>query len=168
MDVMVDIETLGTAPGAVILSIGAVMFEPKGDALGGEFYVDIDVESAMRAGLHTEPGTILWWFGQNEAARKAITAPGRKPLDHALDAFASWCGSGKKIWGHGATFDPVLIEAAYRYLNKPAPWKYWDARDTRTLFDVAGLAYRGTKHHALEDAKDQALAVQAAYRKLAA
>ena len=30
MDVMIDIESLGTSPDCVILSIGAVLFDPKG------------------------------------------------------------------------------------------------------------------------------------------
>jgi hypothetical protein len=72
---------------------------------------------------------------------------------------------GLKVWGNGAGFDPVLLEAAYSAADVPAPWKYWNALDVRTLvhmgrqlgFDPkSDLPFEGNKHHALDDAIHQA------------
>jgi len=43
-------------------------------------------------------------------------------------------------------------------------WKFWEVRDTRTLFDLAKVDVRiEGKHNALTDAVAQAQAVQQAY-----
>jgi len=46
-------------------------------------------------------------------------------------------------------------------------WKFWEVRDTRTLFDLANVSVRiEGKHNALTDAVAQSRAVQQAYKKL--
>lgn len=44
-DMMIDIETLGTRPGSVILSVGAVMFDRHGVGHGETFYMNVERES---------------------------------------------------------------------------------------------------------------------------
>lgn len=60
-DVMVDLETLGRRAGCVIVSIGAVKFDPKTGFVDvdNSFYKAITVESAMRYGLTVDPSTLL-------------------------------------------------------------------------------------------------------------
>jgi hypothetical protein len=54
----------------------------------------------------------------------------------------------------------------------PIPWPFYTVRDTRTLFEIAGVRLKdkkyGTKatHKAVEDAEHQSLVVQDAYKKL--
>ena len=67
-NVMLDLETLGTSPGCIILSIGAVFFDKNG--LGQEFYQTIDVQSSIDAGLTMSGGTFKWWMGQQGAVRR--------------------------------------------------------------------------------------------------
>ena len=69
-DVMIDIETLGTDPGSVILSIGAVEFDLKTGKTGEEFYQWIDLESSSNKGFSVSAGTIKWWMMQNKKARQ--------------------------------------------------------------------------------------------------
>lgn len=167
---MIDIETLGTAPGSIILSIGAVMFDPLGDGLGAEFYANIDPVDAQARGPTIDASTVLWWFDQTEDARVHLK-PMRLPLDHVLGGLAAFQRDHRtrRVWGHGATFDPVLLDAAYRACGLKTPWRPYDARDTRTLYELAGVKpdrAAGLHHDALDDAKAQALAVQAAMRAL--
>lgn len=69
--------------------------------------------------------------------------------------------------GHGATFDPVILENAYRAVGMKAWWKFSNVRDTRTLFDLANYRYVAKGgHDALDDAMNQVKAVQEAYQKL--
>ena len=63
------------------------------------------------------------------------------------------------------------LEAAARAVGKEAPWKFWDARDTRTVYGLAGFDPRsvpksGVAHHALDDALYQVTCVQRALVRL--
>lgn len=168
---MIDIETLGTAPGSVILSIGAVMFGPGG--LGAEFYSRVDATSCVQAGLKIDPSTVAWWMQQNDAARTEVFAAGAPYLNVALLHLAGWCKDQEiaQVWCHGATFDVPLLEAAYRaaYLESMIPWKFYNARCTRTLYELASVSpdrSQGVHHNALNDAKVQALAAVKAHQVL--
>ena len=69
--------------------------------------------------------------------------------------------------GHGAIFDVVIIEDICRTFQQAVTWKFWEVRDTRTLFDLADISVRiEGKHNALTDAVAQSKAVQQAYAKL--
>ena len=169
--IMIDIETMGTAPGSAIVSLGAVVFDPLAGTLGETFYQVTSLDSCLEAGLTTEAGTILWWMQQSDAARAQLTAPDAQPLIPALSDFTSWWQhqGGQFIWGHGANFDEPLLSAAYRAVGAAPPWKFWDARCTRTIFALTGERpdrAKGTHHNALDDAKAQAEAVCRAYKKL--
>lgn len=63
-----------------------------------------------------------------------------------------------KVWGYGATFDPVLLEDALRMCKMESPWKYWDVRCLRTFCDEnkAPLPKNtGVLHNAIDDAVRQ-------------
>jgi len=163
MQVMLDLETLGTSAGSVILSIGAATFDKTG--VGNQsFYAVINLESSLQAGLTTNPDTIAWWSKQSPAAQEVLTEAkmGGMPLDVALNAFATWFRSvpGKPgIWGLGATFDNVLLRAAYEKAGIKCPWHYRSDRCFRTLWALAsGIAAEriGVHHNALDDAIFQA------------
>jgi hypothetical protein len=162
-NIMIDIETLGTGPNSVILSIGAVAFNENG--LGGEFEVHIDPQSCTDAGLEIDARTVMWWLTQGEAARKAITSGKQVPLLKALvglkEAF-EW--KDVKVWCNGASFDFPILTNAYKALGGDAPWQYWAALDYRTIKNIvpsdvlrACKEQAGTDHDALSDAKAQAL-----------
>jgi hypothetical protein len=159
---MLDLETLGTSPGCIILSIGAVFFDKKG--LGHEFYQTIDVQSSIDAGLTMSGGTFKWWMGQQGAARKALFEDNVQ-LKGALHAFSDWLAEScyiktVKVWGNGSDFDNAILAKAYQLvLNQEQPWKFWNNRCYRTVCDVLNDRQRkqeGVHHHALDDAKSQA------------
>lgn len=168
-DLMADLETLGTKPGCVIVSIGAVRFDRDGDGwatdTAHEFYARVSIEDCLRCGLSASGSTIEWWM---QRAAKWPPPTDALPLSVALLCFSKFIelGAPPRIWAHGATFDPPILVSAYDAVSLPVPWSYRQVRDTRTLFDEAGLDYRTEAHHALDDARAQARAVQAARRKL--
>lgn len=173
---MVDIETLGTRPGSVILSIGAVVFDPRGNSVGPTFYVNVDAKSCGALGMTCDESTVRWWEQpENQKARKRIEkSPKPISITAALTTFMEFYRLYKcdGIWGHGSCFDVVLIEDALRRLGVTVfPWDFRSVRDTRTLFDVSDtLLPRDEKlypkHEALADAKFQAFSVQHVYRRL--
>jgi len=168
---MIDTETLGTKPGAAILSIGAVMFDQYG--LGGTFYAPVLLESCISVGLTIDPATVTWWMRQSDEARAAAFRDDAAPLWKVLGDFYDWFNANraKHPWCHGATFDAPILEAAFKACGLAAPWAYWNVRDTRTLYDLAGVKVdraAGTHHNALDDAINQAKAAAQAMRILQA
>lgn len=164
--VMIDLETLGTDPDAVILSIGAVSFHPHHEGVEGEFHARVDLASALRAGLTVTAGTIEWWMTQDRTqARQALLALPAVPLDKALRDFVQWFGpSSRPIWGNGAAFDNVILRSAFDRAGIACPWSFWDDRCYRTVkmfTPVVPLARSGLHHDALDDARSQALHLQA-------
>jgi len=173
--VMLDLETLGTKPGCSIASIGAVSFDPIAGSIGAKFLARISLQSCDDAGLHMDAKTVHWWMQQSEKARANTFFGERTTLERAIFAFGGWwhdnAGPDTKLWAHGATFDPGIMEAAYLAIGEAVPWKFNLVRDTRTIFDVSGVdvnIYRDpdSHHSALKDAEAQAHAVIAAYEKL--
>lgn len=153
---MVDIETLGTEPGCVVLSIGAVRFSASG-GLGEEFYESVDPDSALNYGLEIDPDTREWWARQPEDAR-AVLHDGH-PLTDALEAFSAFYGEATELWAYSPIFDVATLGAAYDAVGIREPWTYDETRDARTMASLAVSAEperRGTEHHALDDAKHQA------------
>jgi len=171
--IMVDLETMGAVPGSAIVSIGAVAFDPIAGTLGEEFYRIVSLSSCQRTGLTMDADTVLWWLGQSDAARAELNRTDAEPLPSVLGWFASWWRrqGGEFFWGHGANFDEPLLSCAFRAAHVIVPWKYWNARCTRTLFAMTGEKPDrgvGVHHSALDDARAQARAVIRSYAVLAA
>lgn len=156
--VMLDLETLGQTPGSVIVAIGAVKF--GGGEILGDFYLRVDAQSCVDAGLWLDVSTVLWWFKQGDAARLELTRPGT-PLHSALERFTEWVGEGDaEVWGNGASFDNALLTAAYDAARMRRPWTNFNDRCYRTvkaMFPDIPLARAGTHHNALDDARSQAV-----------
>ena len=171
-NVMLDLETMGTRPGSVIVSVGAIEFDPKSAQLGRTFYNTCSIQSAVDVGLAMDPETVTWWLSQSEDARKELTKA-KGDLKSVLTSFAHWvfhCGKDVKLWGNGSDFDNALLAEAYRRIDQPIPWKFWNNRCYRTmksLFPGVKLEREGTHHNALDDAIYQAKHLQLINREIA-
>jgi DNA polymerase III epsilon subunit-like protein len=160
--IMIDIETLGTSPGCVVLSIGACEFSEKG--IGEQFYTSISPESCTQWGLTIEPRTVLWWMDQSQDARDFITKGKHVALEQALvDLRTAFKWKGKKVWCNGAAFDFPILTAAHNAVGSNVPWEYWACHDYRTIKNIVGrdifetCAVKATvAHNALADAVAQA------------
>ena len=153
--VMLDIETVGTEPGAAIASIGAVRFDT--DGVDGEFFESVDIESCQAYGLQIEADTLAWWLEQSEAARDQLH--GGNELDDALKKLTRFV-DGRTVWANSPAFDVVLLEAAYDAVDRPTPWRYYRCRDYRTLRETLDTwpdrEQESVAHDALADARYQA------------
>jgi 3' exoribonuclease, RNase T-like len=139
--------------------------------------------------LHRDPATVQWWSEQSDEAQAAFADP--VDLREALERFTIWLNgictpehvppsgghTNIRLWSHGAAFDPPILATAYDAVGLLVPWHYRAPRDTRTLFDAAGIEDHsallarhpgplGLVHHALDDSICQARAVCAAYALL--
>jgi exodeoxyribonuclease VIII len=163
--IMLDLETMGKGSSAAIIAIGAVEFDPTTNTLGREFYRTIDLENSVENGGIMDPSTVLWWMRQSEAAREEFAREGQ-PLRTVLHEFYEFVNESAGhcfelgIWGNGAAFDNVILRNAYANTRLKCPWEFRQDRCYRTLkaLHPAITAPRGgTNHHALDDAKNQAL-----------
>jgi hypothetical protein len=169
MDLMLDIETLSTKPNAVILSVGAVKFDPFSGRIDAEEGLDvkIDVDEQTALGRHVQDETLDWWAKQPEEVREAaLGIDGRISIDQFTKVLNKMMVGVDQIWCQGPAFDMVIIEDLYRQIGKPTPWQFYQVRDSRTLFGVFGDPrdkYRKNAHNALMDCVYQAIGVQEIY-----
>lgn len=160
-DVMVDLETLGTIPGSVIISIGAVPFNEMEVAEEG-FYRAIKRESCEVIGLRVSAETLAWWDRQAPEARKVLIDPEAVQIEEALLAFNEWIGelpSSVRLWGNGANFDNPLLACAFHATGYEPNYRFFNERCYRTVknqFPDIALERTGTYHNALDDARCQA------------
>lgn len=167
--VMLDLETLGTAADAVILSIGAVKFNAKKINDAG-FYSIVSVESNLALKRRVQEDTLAWWMKQSDAARALFLQPGCT-LQAALEDLADWIGNDDvTVWSNGASFDIPILEHAYVQTGLTVPWKFWNTRCFRTVKSLplaksVPAPTPAIAHHALHDAIAQARHLQAIWAK---
>ncbi len=172
-DLMIDLETLGTGPDAVIVSIGAVFFDIEKGTLGPTFEMVLDIQSEMGLGRKIDADTLRWWFSQENAAKKVFHEKATDPVK-VLELFSYFCQTNStpkmlKAWGNGSTFDITLMESLYKTYARVHPWGYNGVMDLRTfrrfVADGAPVIKTGTNHNALDDAISQAKFVLEYYKR---
>jgi hypothetical protein len=171
MDIMLDLETLGTRPECVILTLGAVKFNPYTlDDPGPGLYLRPDVDQQIAAGREVQEDTLQWWMNQAEDVREeALGEEGRVSIEDMYRQLNKFLVGVNNIWAQGPVFDIAILENLYRQYGWPTPWQFWQIRDSRTLFGVHGdprIKGKVGLHNALEDCVSQATAVQQVYKKL--
>jgi len=175
----IDIESLSLEPNALVLSIGAVLFDSQTGKLGAEYYAALDGFDQQDAyGRHISFGTSTWWMQQ--AATDPATAdafeqrvavkPALEGLNDFVQAQLTDPAEPVEFWFQGPQFDAVALGSLCKAAGVVVPWRYNQVRDLRTLIALgrthgvteevisAGIdphAYH--PHHALDDAKMQAI-----------
>lgn len=176
-EIMLDLETLDTRPGAVILSIGAVLFDPQSEELGAELHTVISRPHSEALGLTVSADTEAWWAKQSEQAKETLrmaSSPEAVEPRVACEQFntlvkmAAGGASKARIWGNGSDFDNVLLIALFEAAGVKPAWRYYNHRCFRTLKSLRQieLVREGTYHNALDDAKTQALHAVKIFKEL--
>jgi hypothetical protein len=170
MDIMLDLETLATSPDSVILTFGAIKFDPfdSSKEMKDGIYFRINVDEQIALGRRVDEGTVAWWGTQSEEVREeALGETDRVSLEDFTKALNKFVSGANRVWAQGPVFDIVILENLYRQIGKPAPWQYYTIRDSRTLLKALGDDREGGAllHNALADAVSQAQAVQSAVKR---
>ncbi|MEG6366297.1 3'-5' exoribonuclease [Enterobacter ludwigii] len=179
---MVDIEAFGKKADSPVVSIGAVFFDPSTGNTGSEFYKVISLESSMASGGVPDASTIIFWLKASPEARSELVMDDAIPLDDALLQLNEFIGENAvngpdsvQVWGNGATYDNVLLEASYDRTGIPCPWKFWNNRDVRTIVELGKavgckpryeIPFEGEPHEAISDAHHQIKYVSAIWQRL--
>lgn len=178
-DVLIDIETLGTKRNAVIVSIGAVIFN-RADAPGtiiDSAHFKLDIENQGDRELC--PSTLKWWLaeGMKDALDLAFRYPKKEQVrlglalkrleDFIKDHDVNIC------WGCGPNFDMEILQDAYEQHGVPFPVPFWKWSCVRTIEEFFyGENTRkegkpnyieGVAHDALHDCLMEALVIQKCY-----
>jgi hypothetical protein len=177
---MIDIECLAQSSDAVILTIGAICFDPYSNDIEDfqnqkiekhnftKFYRRVSIDSCTDAGLVISDDTVTWWSKQNQKAiDEAFSEDDREPLDKVLKELFTFSRHCTHFWAKSPQFDMSIIETAAKRLEFGVPWRYSQLRDVRTIEELTGLESRSSNdHRADEDALNQAKIVQKSYQKL--
>ena len=167
---MIDIETLDTAPTAVVLSIGAVKFDPYN--MAAEPHTKTvwfpSLEEQFELGRTTSDSTLEWWSKQDkEIFDRALSEDHRQPLSDIFATINKYAAGIDKIWCQGPQFDMVIIENMYTQAKHHFNWQYWQIQDCRTVFNMMPVDPRKSVqqdlHDAGEDAYWQAVCLQVAF-----
>jgi len=183
---MIDIETLSTLPSAAIITIGAVMFDPRGEDTEeslrehAQLFGPISFESNEKEGRHISASTIAWWLKQEPAAQAGLFEGNVVALRSALESFRQWVANAKpaptRLWCKDPDFDGVILGDAFRQMGLMWPFRFWETRSVRTCMELAyppgGLRGDfpqigvGVAHNAVDDSIRQALSIQHAFQVL--
>jgi exodeoxyribonuclease VIII len=175
---MVDFETLSLKENAVLLSLGACVFDPATGEIGQTFYSAIDPRT--QPGRDISASTVIWWLGQEQAARdkildavnaadvladggedEALYETAALPINHVAMAFNGWIeslGGEVECWSNGAV-DHAWLNSMFEYSGFKNPIQFWHQRDYRTLkglYPEVECVALGQMHNALDDALRQA------------
>ena len=164
--ILIDIETLGTQTGCVVLSIGAVQFDPATNSVTREFYSRLDVSHQLQSGLAVDADTQRWWSCQTKEAQFAAfhETCGIQSLRFSLvlQRLANFIPQRSEVYGNSPSFDCDILSHLYQVAGIPLPWSPFDERCFRTLKNLFPIPtadippFEGIKHHALHDARHEA------------
>ena len=171
---MLDIETLDTAPSAVILSIGIVAFNKE--QVSVEFlHRAVDIQPQIDQGRTISADTLKWWLNQSDAARHSLLRMNPKSPETVAkdiwDFVSDYCAiKDAKFWGNGSDFDNVKVEHFMRQNGVEPPWEFYNNRCYRTMKNmfpnVTKPKFEGVKHNAEADARHQATHMVEIYKQL--
>lgn len=188
MQIMADIETMGTGANARIIQIGAVGFDFNEGTLEPHELLQMEdrcfnVRVANYPGSTEDAGAKTFWADPAQAeALAAIERMDEVPLADALAKFSKfvkeWLGTRGALWAKPPQFDLRIISEAYTLAGMERPWHYRHERDLRTMLylakqvpltgfkapDISGAKLLA--HYGLHDAIEQAVIAQAAFRSL--
>lgn len=111
---MIDLETLDVSPRAVVLSIGAIVFDFKRMQTLRTYEATLQLEDQTAAGRTVKTSTVHWWLEQSSEARLAITSPdalARKSIsyDLMLKELKSFLPSDGFVTAKPAMFDLAIL-----------------------------------------------------------
>jgi len=136
LHLMIDIETLDTAPSALVLSCGWAWFDTNGVLASGQ--QAFDNVAQLRLGRTISAGTVRWWKSQ------VALLPPEVPGATIWQAFAGMLASRPRgreddalVWANSPSFDLTILRHWAAQMRTEPFWRFASERD-----------YRTWKHHA--------------------
>ena len=174
INIVLDLETLGTSEDSAIIQIGCSIpfFDRCNVPLGlpCDFEVTIAYEDCLdmvELGVLSQEESTMKWWNEQDPKTKMLVFSGQDSYSSALDQLEFWLDSIKSggavvaIWGNGSDFDNRLLSYTVHALNYKPMWNFRNNRDLRTLkalFPISDLTPEvgEIEHTALGDARYEA------------
>lgn len=151
IDIVCDIETLGTKPGSAIIQIAAI----AGSFVDNKTYAVFNEYIKPDKTSNIDLDTVVWWSTKNSELFKKILEAGKINEHDAIAKFVSWMEDVRKdvadneedkkaellFWGNGALFDNIFIKTSCEKYGVTYPIKYWNDRDLRTLYSLYAIKH---------------------------
>lgn len=158
-NIMLDIETLGTASNSIVLQVAMVRFDKEGN-IGDSLSINLNTEEQFKKGLIKEDSTIEWWNTTNKVLFKKLLTENVISVEEGLNKINNFINKTDYIWAH-ASFDIPILDSLFRAFSMKPNWYYMNHRDLRTLVSLSGLYLKNYNwksektHDALDDCKFQ-------------
>jgi hypothetical protein len=186
IDIMVDLETLGTETDSTIIQIAAIAFDMETKEEKETFNEIADISKNPEVRITAD--TLKWWLRTDKELFTKMLHSGNNSSYFILSQFYNWLDKlvkkyGQKnvyLWGNGILFDNKMIQMQMKNNYMEYPIFYRNDRDVRTLVDIYCKQQdipeedlKGsfndinlTKHDALDDVRYQIKLVHFCYNRL--
>lgn len=191
-ELMFDLETLDTKPSAVVLSVGAVVWETTLMDTGHlhwepieRFMRVLNIQEQVDRQRTVSQSTLLWWQRQDSRAAAEAFNPERQPVEAVLNNFNAFVSrysgamerAGDQInafWASPVAFDMPIWEDLAMTFSNYVPWRYNQRYDVRTVVREANISAKdhsdpkltGVPHTPVYDCEWQISLLTAARQKL--
>lgn len=182
LDLMLDIETLGTENDTTLIQLACVAFDIRTGNIISEFNEFIDISKTE---LKVTGSTIKWWLKTDVNLFKSLIEKGNLPEREVFEKFYNWIKGLQEThslyaWGNGLLFDLAIIKTKLIQYGFSYPISFKTERDVRTIVDLycakKGITEKQFKdihksndlvaHNGLDDCKFQIRFVVEAYKDL--
>lgn len=149
---MLDIETLGTKPGCVVLEYALRHFLNEDEdsgvysvVSGAITHVRIDIDAQVKAGAVIDFDTLKWWLNTDPLRLQNVVNEDdvQTPTFAANWLQDSFYWQSITIWARDPDFDCAIMEDFYSRFGKPGKriWHFANKRSHRTIIDLAGIKH---------------------------
>lgn len=174
IDIMCDLETLGTKADSTIIQIAAIAFDIYGGKELSFFDKTVDLEKCKK--MNIVGSTLKWWVKTDMELLSKLILGGTLSDKELLEEFHKWISDLKGqydevfLWGNGILFDNKILQYQFESFGLKYPIFYRNDRNMRTLVELAAIKeglkseveYREKhkldylkKHDAFDDVKQQ-------------
>ncbi len=169
---MIDAETWGTSRDAAIRAVCLMLFRPDTGAIEQAELIDMraTLDEQIEYSRRVDGKTVKFWISQPRPLREYIQAyvqdityvQVKKPetLFRAVEDITSFFNNAHikndqlKIWSRGS-FDTDLLNHLTDRFGTDLPYRYWQARDVRTLDEITNKPKPGQPHDPVSDCEAQ-------------
>ena len=111
---MIDLETLGVEPDSVIITVGAIKFDPYTDVEPHSgLYLRCDIEEqSEQLGRTIDDNTMEWWTKQPQKIQDEAFGEhkDRVNMDQLTKALNKFCVGVDQLWCQGPLFDYAILQ----------------------------------------------------------
>jgi hypothetical protein len=170
LDIMTDIETLGTNSDSTIIQISAIAFDINTGEHIAKFNQIADITKNEKP-VNVTADTIIWWLKTNKELFIELLNGGEESSEQVLRNFYSWITSllplseinNIYLWGNGILFDNKMIQHQLESVGLIYPIFYRNDRDLRTLVELASVKLGISEKELKERFNDDSLVAHNAF-----